>query len=39
MHTIVYGAALTVNSRGEALLEFLNSLNLEVLNQGNEPIF
>jgi len=39
MHTIVYGAALTVNSRGGALVEFLNSLNLEILDQGNEPIF
>jgi len=38
MNIIVYGAALTVNSRGEAMVEFLNSPNLEVLNQG-EPIF
>jgi hypothetical protein len=27
------------NDRGEALVEFLNSLNLEILNQGNEPTF
>jgi hypothetical protein len=27
------------NCRGEALVEFLNSSNLEILNQGNEPTF
>ena len=27
------------NSRGESLLEFLNSSNLEILNQGKEPTF
>jgi len=27
------------NRRGEALMEFLNSTNLEILNQGNEPTF
>jgi hypothetical protein len=27
------------NDRGEALVEFLNSLNLELFNQGNEPTF
>jgi hypothetical protein len=27
------------NSRGEALIEFLNSSNLEILNRGNEPTF
>jgi hypothetical protein len=27
------------NSRGEALMEFLSSLNLEILNRGNEPTF
>ena len=27
------------DSRGEALVEFLNSSNLEILNQGNEPTF
>jgi hypothetical protein len=27
------------NRRGEALVEFLNSTNLEILNRGNEPTF
>jgi hypothetical protein len=27
------------NGRGEALIDFLNSLNLEILNWGNEPTF
>jgi len=27
------------NDRGEALVEFLNSSNLEILNQGNNPTF
>jgi hypothetical protein len=27
------------NCRGEALIEFLNSSNLEILNRGNEPTF
>ena len=27
------------NSRGEALIEFLNSLNLEILNGKSEPSF
>ena len=27
------------NDRGEALLEFLNSTNLEILNQGNDSTF
>jgi len=27
------------NSRREALVEFLNSSNLEILNRGNEPTF
>jgi hypothetical protein len=27
------------NSRGEALMEFLNSSNLEILNRGGEPTF
>ena len=26
-------------SRGEALVEFLNTTNLEILNRGNEPTF
>ena len=39
IHAVVYGAALTVNSREEALVEFLNSSNLEILNQGNNPTF
>ena len=27
------------NGRGEALMEFLNSSNLEILNRGDEPTF
>jgi hypothetical protein len=27
------------NGRGEALIEFLNSTNLEIFNRGNEPTF
>ena len=27
------------NGRGEALIQFLNSSNLEILNRGNEPTF
>jgi hypothetical protein len=27
------------NDRGEVLVELLNSSNLEILNQGNEPTF
>jgi hypothetical protein len=27
------------NGRGEALIDFLSSNNLEILNQGNEPTF
>ena len=27
------------NGRGESLHEFLNSMKLEILNQGNEPTF
>jgi hypothetical protein len=27
------------NDREEALVEFLSALNLEILNQGNEPTF
>jgi hypothetical protein len=27
------------NSRGDGLVEFLNSTNLEILNRGNEPTF
>ena len=38
MHITVYGAALT-NSREEALVEFLNSSNQEIVNQGNCPTF
>jgi hypothetical protein len=38
MHIIVHGVAQT-NGRGEALVQFLNSSNLEMLNRGNEPTF
>jgi hypothetical protein len=37
-HHFVWGYN-NCNDRGEALVEFLNSLNLEILNQGNEPSF
>ena len=38
MHVIVYGAPLTASVE-EALVEFINSSNLEILNLGNEPTF
>jgi hypothetical protein len=37
-HHSVWGST-NCNSRGEALLEFLNTTNLEILNRGNEPTF
>jgi hypothetical protein len=37
-HHSVWGST-NCNSRGEALVEFLNSTNLEILNRGNEPTF
>ena len=37
-HHSVWGST-NCNIRGEALVEFLNSLNLEILNRGNEPTF
>jgi hypothetical protein len=37
-HYSVWGST-NCNSRGEALLEFLNTTNLEILNWGNEPTF
>jgi hypothetical protein len=37
-HHSVWGST-NCNSRGEALVEFLNSSNLEILNGGNEPTF
>jgi len=37
-HQSVWGST-NCNSRGEALVEFLNSSNLEILNWGNEPTF
>ena len=39
MHITVYGGSTNCNSRGETLLEFLNTTNLEILNRGNEPTF
>jgi len=35
---IVWGST-NCNDRGEALVEFLNSSNIEILNQGTEPTF
>jgi len=37
-HHSVWGST-NCNSRREALMEFVNYSNLEILNQGNEPIF
>jgi hypothetical protein len=37
-HHTVWGSA-NYNDRGVALVEFLNSTNLEILNRGNEPTF
>jgi hypothetical protein len=37
-HHSVWGST-NCNSRGEGLVEFLNSTNLEILNWGNEPTF
>jgi hypothetical protein len=37
-HHSVWGST-NCNSRGEALVEFLNTTNLEILNGGNEPTF
>ena len=37
-HHIVWGSA-DCNDRGVALVEFLYSSNLEILNQGNDPTF
>jgi len=37
-HHSVWGST-NCNDRRDALVEFLNSLNLEILNQGNEPTF
>jgi len=35
-HHLVWGSA-SCNNRGVALLQFLNSSNLEILNQSNDP--
>ena len=37
-HRTAWGST-NCNSRGEALVEFLNSSNLEILNRGIEPTF
>jgi hypothetical protein len=37
-HHTVWGST-NCNSRGEALVEFLNTTNLEILNRGNESTF
>jgi len=37
-HHSVWGST-NCNSRGKALVEFINSSNLEILNQENEPTF
>jgi hypothetical protein len=37
-HHCIWGNT-NFNDRGEALVEFLNYSNLEILNQGNEPTF
>jgi Endonuclease-reverse transcriptase len=37
-HHVAWGSTDT-NSRGAALLEYIASSNLEILNRGNEPTF
>ena len=37
-HHSVWGST-NCNRRGEALVAFLNSTSLEILNRGNEPTF
>jgi hypothetical protein len=37
MHTTHCGEALAAIQEGESLMEFLVSLNLNILNHGNEP--
>jgi len=37
-HRSVWGSTI-LNDRWEALVEFINSSNMEILNQGNEPTF
>jgi hypothetical protein len=37
-HHSVWGST-NCNSKGTALMEFLNTANLEILNWGNEPTF
>ena len=37
-HHIIWGSTKT-NRRGEVLLEYLSSTNLEILNKGNSPTF
>ena len=37
-HHFVWGST-NCNGRGEALIEFLNSTTLEILNKGSEPTF
>src|SRR5262249_43000658 len=37
-HHVVWGST-NVNSRGESLLEYLSSTDLEILNRGNSPTF
>jgi hypothetical protein len=37
-HHTAWGST-NCNSRGEALMEFLSSSNLEILNRGNQPTF
>jgi hypothetical protein len=37
-HHSVWGST-NCNSRGKAQVEFLNTINLEILNRGNEPTF
>jgi len=37
-HHIAWGSNNS-NGRGKVLVEFLNSSNMEILNQGNEPTY
>ena len=37
-HHVIWGSS-NINSRGEALLEYIASTNLDILNRGDEPTF
>jgi hypothetical protein len=39
MHTTYYRGGTGTNPRRESFMEYLVSLNLDILNQGNKPTF